>query len=124
MCLTWALCANGAGTIDRLLFTFVGAAEGDFKIDWILLADELPEHYEDVEGEKTVFATVHRNPAVFADVAETAWYYTDVAKAYRIGMMNGVSETAFDPTGKVTIAQAITLAVRLNLRARRARGSL
>ncbi len=106
-----------SGTIDRLLFTFVGAAEGDFKIDWILLADELPEHYEDVEGEKTVFATVHRNPAVFADVAETAWYYTDVAKAYRIGMMNGVSETAFDPTGKVTIAQAITLAVRLNLRA-------
>ena len=47
----------------------------------------------------------------FTDVPQTAWYYSDVADAYSHGLISGKSDTAFDPDGTLTIAQAVKLAV-------------
>ena len=46
----------------------------------------------------------------FADVSESAWYYKNVADAYELGLINGRSDTAFDPDGTLTIAETIKLA--------------
>ena len=54
----------------------------------------------------------------FTDVNETLWYGYDeqrvIATAYEYGLMLGTSDTLFDPTGNVTIAQAVTMASRVH----------
>ena len=54
----------------------------------------------------------------FADVNEAQWYGFDaqrvIATAYKYGLMLGTSDTLFEPTGNVTIAQAITMAARVH----------
>lgn len=41
-------------------------------------------------------------PLPFADVAETAWYYDAVSYVAEQGLMTGVSDASFDPTGTLT----------------------
>lgn len=50
----------------------------------------------------------------FEDVPASAWYYDDVSAVYRSGILNGISETTFAPTGTLSLAQAVTLAARLH----------
>ena len=50
----------------------------------------------------------------FSDVGDDAWYASVVATACRIGLMNGISKTQFGAEGNLTIAQTVTLAVRLH----------
>ncbi len=50
----------------------------------------------------------------FVDVSASDWFYADVAKSYNLGLMNGKSETEFVPEGTVTLAEAITVAARMN----------
>lgn len=49
----------------------------------------------------------------FADVAESAWYYADVAFAYENGLMNGTGETTFSPDHATNRAMIVTLIYRL-----------
>ena len=49
----------------------------------------------------------------FSDVEAGAWFYDDVYAVYTSGLMDGVSETAFDPYGGVTRAMAVTIIYRL-----------
>ena len=55
---------------------------------------------------------------MFTDVDETKWYGLDqqgvVATAYEHGLMTGNSATTFNPTGNMTIAEAITIATRVH----------
>ena len=46
----------------------------------------------------------------FTDVSESDWFYKNVKKAYELNIINGKSDTTFDPAGNVTIAEAIKLA--------------
>lgn len=50
----------------------------------------------------------------FSDVAENAWYGTanqgTIRKAVELGIMSGTGSTTFDPTGKITIGQAVKMA--------------
>lgn len=46
----------------------------------------------------------------FTDVPLDAWYRSNVAAAYRLGLINGKSDTVFDPSGVVTLAETIKLA--------------
>jgi len=46
----------------------------------------------------------------FTDVPTYAWYYEDVLTAYSQGLIDGMTETTFDPNGNLTIGQAIKLA--------------
>lgn len=50
----------------------------------------------------------------FVDVTSANWFYGDVEKSYRLGLMNGKSDTTFVPEGTVTLAEAITVAARMN----------
>ncbi|NLZ37173.1 MAG: S-layer homology domain-containing protein [Clostridiales bacterium] len=47
----------------------------------------------------------------FADVPESAWYYSDVKAAYESGLINGKSEDTFAPDDNLTYAEAVKLAV-------------
>ncbi len=49
----------------------------------------------------------------FADVAEGSASYDAIKLCYERGLMNGTSDTAFNPQGKLTVAQLIVLAARL-----------
>ena len=51
----------------------------------------------------------------FTDVAYDAWYYNDVANAYSLGLIDGVSADSFHPNGSLTIAQTIKLAAICHL---------
>lgn len=50
----------------------------------------------------------------FADVDSSAWYASEIAGAYELGFMNGKSETVMAPDGTVNVAEAVTIAARLN----------
>ena len=50
--------------------------------------------------------------AAFSDVLRDAWYATDVNDVQRYGLIEGIGNNRFDPDGKLSLAQAVTLAVR------------
>ena len=49
----------------------------------------------------------------FTDVSETAWYHDAVQFCYQAELMNGMSETRFEPNGSATRAQVVTVLWRL-----------
>nr|WP_325258046.1 S-layer homology domain-containing protein [uncultured Oscillibacter sp.] len=49
----------------------------------------------------------------FSDVAEGSASYEAIKLCYERGLMNGTSETSFDPQGKLNVAQLVVLAARL-----------
>ena len=57
-------------------------------------------------------------PSQFRDVDENLWYGFNqqkvVASAFEYGIMKGSSATVFNPTGNVTVAEAITIAARVH----------
>ena len=50
----------------------------------------------------------------FTDIPAGAWYSGYVQIAYELGLMRGDSESTFNPTGTVTLAEAVTMASRLH----------
>lgn len=54
---------------------------------------------------------------MFFDVDENAWYGANVngtiKSAYSYGLMQGRADGSFDPTGNMTVAEAITIAARI-----------
>ncbi len=46
----------------------------------------------------------------FTDVSSSSWYYNDVKGAYETGLINGMTDNAFEPDSNTTYAQAIKLA--------------
>ena len=53
-------------------------------------------------------------PGQFADVPAGSWYAAGVQSAYELGLMTGTSDTAFDPSGNLTLAETVVLAARLH----------
>lgn len=57
-------------------------------------------------------------PGQFTDVDEDFWYGTNlsgvIATAYEYGLMQGTSETTFNPTGEVMLIEAIVMATRVH----------
>ena len=51
-------------------------------------------------------------PTQFSDVAADAWYAQAVSWASEAGIVNGTSETTFDPEGKITREQIATMLYR------------
>lgn len=107
--------ADWKGTIDQLFFSLEGDVKGTVDFDWIMFTNTVPENMNDVEGSaKVAFPVVNKGDMPFTDVKSDDWFYSEVANAYRLGFVEGDTATTFNPEGNVTIAEAITLAVRLN----------
>ena len=57
-------------------------------------------------------------PGMFTDVNENSWYgYNQqrvIARAYEYGLMQGNSATIFNPTGNITVAEALAVASRVH----------
>lgn len=60
----------------------------------------------------TETATSREYPG-FSDVAKGSASYEAIKLCYERGLMNGTSETAFNPQGKLNVAQLVVLAARL-----------
>lgn len=56
------------------------------------------------------YAAVKEYDGRFTDVSADDWFYDVVTGAYEIGVINGKSESSFDPNGELTIAEAVKLA--------------
>ncbi|MBQ3109785.1 MAG: S-layer homology domain-containing protein [Clostridia bacterium] len=50
----------------------------------------------------------------FTDVSSSAWYAPNVKYTYEIGLMNGNSDTTFNPDGNILLSETIALASRLH----------
>lgn len=51
---------------------------------------------------------------MFSDVAADQWYQDEVKNAYEYGIMNGTSTNTFEPDGRLTVAEGVTVAARLH----------
>lgn len=50
----------------------------------------------------------------FDDVKANQWFSQNVADAFEMGLVKGVSNTEFNPYGDVTVAEAVTMAARIH----------
>lgn len=65
-------------------------------------------------GDFSNFVSVNTyNSDTFKDFASTDWYSQYIQYAYECGIINGKGNNEFDPSGDLTIAEAITLASKL-----------
>ena len=53
-------------------------------------------------------------PGMFDDVNEEAWYSGMVATVYEYGLMRGNSANTFNPTGNISLVEAIIIATRVH----------
>lgn len=54
------------------------------------------------------------HPGQFTDVASSDWFAPNVELSYEMGILKGTSDTFFNAAGNVTLAEAVTMACRLN----------
>lgn len=99
---------------DMINCTFLPLSTVDWKnyIAWEMEpASAEPETPKGLEN----FAAVNTYiPGQFTDIPKTHWGSANVEKSYELGLMKGSSDTGFNPDGNVSLAQAITMAARLN----------
>ena len=86
---------------ERAGFDFAGWYSDDS------FAERVDELY--MNGSKTVYAAWEP----FDDAGRGDWFYDSVVYVYENGLMDGVSDTLFDPDGTVTRAQLVTMLWRL-----------
>lgn len=119
-------------TIESLYYNFVNIATGNSALTTITVADS-PDGYEFdfwVDDEGYVFTTedilagaeyetkltaywrlIWDEP--FTDVSESDWFYEYVKYCYQYELMNGISDTLFDPYSGATRAEVVTVLYRM-----------
>ena len=65
------------------------------------------------DTEKTVIIGNETNTQLYGDVKFGDWFYDETASATALGLMNGVSDTAFAPEDKATRAMLVTILYRM-----------
>lgn len=60
------------------------------------------------------FKAKHSYNRHFKDVHEDDWFCPYVGTAYEYGLVNGVTDSSFEPDSNLSIAQAITIAARIH----------
>ena len=81
-------------------------------IGLVLPAVSIDAHAE--SGFENFAATNEYYDGRFSDVHANDWFAPGVQSAYEIGLMNGNSDTTFNPAGEITIIETIVLACRLH----------
>lgn len=107
---------NWYGTVEQLQFLLESNNGGTLDIDWLLFTNDLPADTEGYDEASDLFAAVKDGNAPFEDVKEEAWYFGEVTNAYKRGLVEGRSANAYEPESDVTVAEVLTLAVRLRCR--------
>ncbi len=102
------------GNIRYLSFSTADDVKGTLDIDWILFTDTVPENMEEMGGYSPRFPVVNNGEMPFVDVENDKWYYSEVQQAYKLGLVTGVTQFTYEPLKDVSLAEAISLAVRLN----------
>ena len=104
--------SDWTGTITGVFFSLDGDSSGTLDIDYIMFSNTIPE---DKGDDLTKFPfTKEFSASTFTDVKSSDWFYGDVETSYKLGLMNGRSTTEFVPAGSMTVAEAVTIAARLN----------
>lgn len=67
-----------------------------------------------IPGISEIFGGSHGTGLPFTDVKQGDWYEAAVRNLYQRGLMNGVSDTLFDPDGSLTRAHLVTILHRLD----------
>lgn len=71
----------------------------------------------DKSGMKNFSYVTSYKSTLFTDIDENAWYGEKqtgaIKSAYRYGLVQGKGDKKFDPTGNITVAEAITIAARI-----------
>lgn len=73
-------------------------------------AENAEKNEESAETAESGGDTEEEPFAGFSDVSADEWYYDSVMKACSMGLINGVSSTAYEPDGHLTAAECIKLA--------------
>ena len=99
----------------------ISDAKGNENFEFLTMHTALVESMEekDIFGENMIYCEdcgfegskyLDDNPLPFSDVSQDAWYYAYVQTAYNFGIINGKSETIFDPNAGLTCAEAAKIA--------------
>ncbi len=111
----------GGSLAVRLPYTPVAGETAKYITVWHLaeggLFTPIACHY-DADAKEVAFTVEHLSLFAvgylpFDDVKSTDWFYENAAFAYTNGLMNGVGDSRFDPTGVVTRAMAVTILWRM-----------
>jgi transglutaminase-like putative cysteine protease len=65
-------------------------------------------------AEVSNFTKVNEYTGNFTDIKDTDWFKADVISSFETGLLKGKETNTFDPYGNLTLAEAITLAARVN----------
>lgn len=93
--------------------------DGNFELSTIHMALTESMEEKDIFGENMIYCEdcgfkgskyLEDITLPFSDVSEDAWYYPYVQIAYSFGIINGKSETIFDPNAGLTCAEAAKIA--------------
>ena len=60
------------------------------------------------------FEPVRAYSGEFSDVPQSAWYYSGIRSVFERGIMDGKGAGIFDPSGRLTIAEAVKIAASLH----------
>ena len=82
-------------------------------LSFVMLISFVPVAFAD-EGVENFTQINTYTEGQFIDVPTGQWYAATVQRAYELGLMRGSSDTTFNPTGSITIAETLTLACRLH----------
>lgn len=61
-----------------------------------------------------VFVEVNKYDGRFKDVPASAWYATELERAFNIGIVDGTAKNKYSPNGNLTKGQVIAMAARLH----------
>ena len=103
----WILHKQYSGTLNGVSYTCQGSSGICTTPDWSLLP---------LSGINLKVFTSRLTGTLkcsYSDVASGSWYYTPVAVVERLGLMEAVSGSQFQPTGNVTHGQALKTAVKI-----------
>lgn len=105
----------------QVMYDKISDAKGSNDFDFFDIHLSLTESMEekDIYGENMIYCEdcgfkgsryLEDISLPFTDVSEDAWYYSYVQTAYSFGIINGKSETVFDPNAGLTCAEAAKIA--------------
>ena len=107
-----------AGSYQVILKAVNSAGEASLTVTFTVKDNPIPPTTIDKSGMSNFIKIRTYTRGQFTDVDETLWYGFDqlkvIAGAYEHGLMEGNNSTSFNPAGNITVAEAITIAVRVH----------